>query len=90
MTPRKVTLPVRATKFVVVASEAIVILFACVLRAQLTTELNQNLTKVCPEDTQSWAFTQEENTYVKTWGLKRGEGVCSKGCIFRNLVIFFM
>ena len=69
LTPCKVTLPVRswATKTVVAASERGYSNFVCMcLQTQLTMELNQKLTKVCPEDSQSSAFTQEENTYVKT------------------------
>ena len=45
-------------------------------------DLNQKLTKHSPEDARYWAFTREENTYVRTWGLKTGEGVCSKGGLF--------
>ena len=51
-------------------------------------ELNQKLTKACREDAQYGAFTCGKNTYVRTWGLKRGEGVCSKGAYFRELTVF--
>ena len=49
--------------------------------------LNQKLTKAYPEDTRYGAFTRGKSTYVRTWGLKRGEGVCSKGEYFRKLMV---
>ena len=36
------------------------------------------------EDARYGTFTQGTNTYVRTWGLKRGEGVCSKGAYIRE------
>ena len=50
-------------------------------------ELNQKLTKAFPEDAQYRAFTLGKNTYIRTWGLKRGEGVCLKGAYFRELTV---
>ena len=66
-------------------NKAIVVL--CVrtcLKTQLTMELNQKLTKNIPK-TLHEAFTWRENTYVRTWRLKRGEGICSKGAHFQEL-----
>ena len=50
-------------------------------------ELNQKLTKAHHEDARYGVFTRRKNTYVRTWGLKRGEGVCSKGAHFRELMV---
>ena len=48
----------------------------------------QNLTKAFPEDAQYGAFTRGKITYVRTWGLKRGDGVCSKGVLAWMVVCF--
>ena len=50
-------------------------------------ELTQKLTKAFPEDARYGAFTQGKITYVRTWGLKRGEAVCSKGAYFQELTV---
>ena len=44
-------------------------------------ELNQKLTKARQEDAQYRAFTHRINSYVRTWGLKRG-GHLLKGGVF--------
>ena len=67
------------------ANNAVVLLCAC-LQILLTTELNQKLTKAHQEDTQYGVYMQK-NTCVRTWGLKRGEGVCSKGAYFWELTV---
>ena len=45
------------------------------------TELNHNSLI----DARYRVFIQGENTFVRTWKLKRGEGVCSKGAYFQEL-----
>ena len=84
----KFAFPMRATKTLAVASERGYsnFLYTC-LRIQSTTELNQKLTKAFPEDARYGVFTQGENTYVRTWGLKRREDICLKGAYFRELTV---
>ena len=54
------------------------------------TELNQKLTKHSQKTFDSiGAFTRGKNTYVRTWGLKSGEGVCSKEEYFRELMVYY-
>ena len=56
-------------------------------RIQLTTELNQKLTKSMPRrHSIRGVYTREK--YRKTLGLKRGEGVCSKGAYFREPTVY--
>ena len=41
------------------------------------------------EDAQyGWEGGGGQNTYVRIWGLKRGEGVCSKGAYFQELTVW--
>ena len=40
------------------------------------------------EDTRYGAFTRRKNTNVRIWGLKKGEGVCSKGAFAHRGRIF--
>ena len=86
-TPCKFALPVQAAKPLAVASRPVnkAIVLLCVFTNTLTTKLNQKLTKA---DTSYGTFTRRKKTYVITWGLKRGEGVYSKGAYFRELMVF--
>ena len=45
------------------------------------------LLKACPGDTQYGAFTRGKNILCKNFGVKEGEGVCSKGAYFRELMV---
>ena len=45
----------------------------------------QKLTKARPEDAPYGAFTCGKNTYMRTWGLKRGRAFARRGRIFGNL-----
>ena len=51
-----------------------------------TTDLNQKLTKHSQKTLDTGVY-MGENTYVGTWGLKRGDGVCSKEASFRELTV---
>ena len=87
-TPHKFTFPVRAVKTLAEASKRGYSILVCVcLQTQSMMELNQKLTKACQEDARYGAFTCRKNTYVRTWGLERGEGICLKGAYFRELTV---
>ena len=53
------------------------------------TVLNQKLTKYFQKTLDARRLHGGKNTYVRTWGLKRGEGVCSKGVYFRELTVSY-
>ena len=50
-------------------------------------ELNRNFTKSMPRKHSIRGDYTRENTYVRTWGLERGEGVCSKEAYFWELTV---
>ena len=78
--------PVQATKTLVVGRKQgdSNFVHTC-LRTQLMMELNQKLTKKMFNA----GCLRGGNipTYVRTWRLKWGEGVCSKGTYFRELTV---
>ena len=46
-------------------------------------------TNTCPnlDDARYGAFKRGKNTYLRNWGLKRGEGVRLKGAYFQELTV---
>lgn len=81
--------PVCATKTLAVDRERGYNNFVHMVSNTIDNELNQKPSKrrrSIPEDdtrrAQYGVLTWEKNTYVRTWGLKRGEGVRSKGAYF--------
>ena len=57
---------------------------------QSMTELNQMLTKSMPRRRSIRGIYTRENTLCKNLGVKEGEGVCSKGVYFRELVVYMI
>ena len=84
----KLLFPVRATKALAVARKQRYRNFiVCMFMNTIIELIYQKLTKNIVRSRSIQGICMRGKTYARIWGLKREEGVCSKGPCFRELTV---